>query len=137
MGLAWVILLGVFLFDLLVSDNGWCGRLCPVGAFYGLVGTKSLVRVVADKRGQCDDCMDCYVVCPEPQVIKPALKGASKGVGPVIQSMECTNCGRCIDVCAEDVFRFGSRYAKEIEVSTVKAEVREEVQEPQRFAGAA
>ena len=26
MGLAWVVLLGVFLFDLLISRHGWCGN---------------------------------------------------------------------------------------------------------------
>ncbi len=113
LGLAWVILLGVFLFDVFVSKEGWCGRVCPVGAFYGLVGKLSLVRVSAVRREQCDDCMDCFEVCPEPQVIRPALKGADKGIGPVIIAGECTNCGRCIDVCAEDVFQFGSRFSKE------------------------
>jgi ferredoxin-type protein NapH len=110
MGLAWALLLGIFLFELLIAEHGWCGRLCPVGAFYSLVGKKSLLRVVADKRERCDDCMDCFRVCPEPQVIKPALKGAGSGVGPVILSSECTNCGRCIDCCPEDVFRFGIRF---------------------------
>ncbi len=114
MGFAWVVLVGIFLFELLIAEHGWCGRLCPVGAFYSLIGRKSLVRVVADKRNQCDDCMDCFRVCPEPQVIKPALKGGPKGIGPVILSSECTNCGRCIDCCAEDVFRFGSRFAEEV-----------------------
>ena len=111
MGFAWVILLGIFFYELLIAEHGWCGRLCPVGAFYGLIGSKSLIRVVADKREKCDDCMDCFRVCPEPHVIKPALKGADKGIGPVILSRDCTNCGRCIDCCAEDVFRFGSRFA--------------------------
>ncbi len=113
LGMAWVILLGVFLFDVFVSKEGWCGRVCPVGAFYGLLGSKSLVRVVADDRDKCDDCMDCFEVCPEQQVIRPALKGADKGIGPVILSGSCTNCGRCIDVCAEDVFHFGTRFANE------------------------
>ncbi|HHH39438.1 MAG TPA: quinol dehydrogenase ferredoxin subunit NapH [Sedimenticola sp.] len=113
MGLAWLILLGVFLFDLFVSREGWCGRLCPVGAFYGLLGRFSLLRVVAVQRDRCDDCMDCFAVCPEQKVIRPALKGADKGLGPVILAGECTNCGRCIDVCAEDVFQFGSRFSKE------------------------
>jgi ferredoxin-type protein NapH len=47
-------------------------------------------------------------VCPEPIVIKPALKGTD-GAGPVISSPSCTNCGRCIDVCSKDVFEFGIR----------------------------
>ena len=113
LGMAWVILLGVFLFDVFVAKEGWCGRVCPVGAFYSLLGSKSLVRVVAEDRDKCDDCMDCFEVCPEQQVIRPALYGADKGIGPVIMSGNCTNCGRCIDVCAEDVFHFGSRFANE------------------------
>ena len=44
-GLAWVVVLGVFLFDLFVSRRGWCGYLCPVGAFYGLIGSYSLVKI--------------------------------------------------------------------------------------------
>ena len=111
MGFAWVILLGAFLFDLLVSKHGWCGRLCPVGAFYSLLAFKSLLRVAAVQRQACDDCMDCFEVCPEPQVIRPALKGADKGLGPVILDINCTNCGRCIDVCDREVFEFGTRFS--------------------------
>ena len=111
-GLAWILILAIFLFDLFVARDGWCGHYCPVGAFYSLMSTWAPLRVVADKRDACDDCMDCFNVCPEPQVIRPALKGAEKGIGPVITANQCTNCGRCIDVCAKDVFRFGSRYAR-------------------------
>jgi len=113
LGLAWVLVLGIFLFDLLISKDGWCGRLCPVGAFYSLLGSKSLVRVTAANRSACNDCMDCFVVCPESRVIKPALKGADEGISPVILSSNCTNCGRCIDVCAKDVFHFGTRNAND------------------------
>ncbi|MEO5343304.1 MAG: quinol dehydrogenase ferredoxin subunit NapH [Gammaproteobacteria bacterium SHHR-1] len=108
-GSAWLVLLGIFLFDLLIARQGWCGHLCPMGALYGLLGEGSLLRVRADNRAACDDCMDCFAVCPEPQVIKPALKGAGQGLGPVIMAGHCTNCGRCIDVCGKSVFHFGSR----------------------------
>lgn len=110
MGWAWMVILAIFLFDIFVSQRGWCGHLCPVGAFYSLLGQKSIVRVSAQNRDQCDDCNDCYVVCPEPKVIRPALKGADKGIGPLIDEGNCTNCGRCIDVCDEDVFNFSSRF---------------------------
>ncbi len=110
-GLAWILILGIFLFDLLVSRDGWCGHLCPVGAFYSLLSARTPLRVSAVKREVCDDCMDCFAVCPEPQVIKPALKGTTRGIGPIILSSQCTNCGRCIDVCAPDVFSFSNRFS--------------------------
>ncbi|HCZ13930.1 MAG TPA: quinol dehydrogenase ferredoxin subunit NapH [Candidatus Accumulibacter sp.] len=110
LGAGWAVVLTVFLFDLFVMSRGWCGHLCPVGAFYSLLGKWSPLRVTASRRAACNDCMDCFEVCPEPQVIRPALKGADKGVGPVILAANCTNCGRCIDVCSEDVFTFGMRF---------------------------
>ena len=116
MGLAWGVVAAVFLLDLFVGRRAWCGRLCPVGAFYGLLGEGAMLRVSAVRREQCDDCMDCFAICPEHQVIKPALKGADKGLGPVITSGNCTNCGRCIDVCARDVFEFTTRFPKSRQV---------------------
>lgn len=122
LGFAWTVVAAVFLFDLVVSRQGWCGHLCPVGAFYGLVGRFSLLRVKAARRRDCDDCMDCFAVCPEPQVITPALKGAAQGFGPVILLPDCTNCGRCIDVCSRDVFRFAARFSQAEETAPATEE---------------
>jgi len=110
-GLAWAVVLAVFLFDAFVSPRGWCSHLCPVGAFYGVVGRASLMRVRAQRRAQCNDCGDCYQICPEPQVIRAPLKGEA-GAGPVIRDSACTNCGRCIDVCSKDVFVLGTCFSK-------------------------
>ncbi|MFM2060025.1 MAG: hypothetical protein RLY71_4410 [Pseudomonadota bacterium] len=107
--LAWSATWAVFLFDLLVAPRGWCGHLCPVGASYALIGAKSLLRVSARHSSRCNDCADCYAVCPEPQVIPIALK-AKGGAGPVILDRDCTNCGRCIDVCSTDVFTYTHRF---------------------------
>ncbi|MBL8516934.1 MAG: quinol dehydrogenase ferredoxin subunit NapH [Betaproteobacteria bacterium] len=106
---AWGGALTVFLFDLLIAPRGWCGHVCPMGAAYGLIGTKSLIRVSAQHQSRCNDCADCYAVCPEPQVIVAPLKGKD-GSGPVILDAACTNCGRCIDVCGPDVFVFTHRF---------------------------
>ena len=108
-GFAWTFVIAVFLFDLFVSRRGWCGHICPVGAFYDLLGTKSLLRITAIERAKCDDCMDCFAVCPELHVITPALRGKGSDT-PLILSGDCTNCGRCIDVCAQDVFQFTHRF---------------------------
>ena len=110
MGYAWLMIIGIFLFDLFVSQRGWCANLCPVGIFYGLLGSKSILRITANNREQCNDCMDCFAVCPEPQVIKPALKELADDKSPIIQSGRCTNCARCIDVCNRDVFSFTTRF---------------------------
>ncbi len=106
---AWGAVAAVFLFDLLIAPRGWCGHVCPVGASYALIGQKSLLRVSARHGSRCNDCADCYAVCPEPQVIVLPLKGKA-GHGPVIADAACTNCGRCIDVCGPDVFTLTHRF---------------------------
>jgi ferredoxin-type protein NapH len=117
MGAAWAVVLAVFLFDLFVSRRGWCGHLCPVGAFYSLLGVYSPLRVSARRRSACNDCMDCYAVCPEPQVISPALKGNAATTSPVIRSPQCSNCGRCIDVCSKNVFEFNAQFGNKTEAA--------------------
>lgn len=109
-GAALWISAAILLLDVGVASRAWCGHLCPVGAFYALIGAKGLVRVSAVNRDACDNCMDCFTVCPERQVITPALRGAKNKVGPLILSRDCSNCGRCIDVCAKDVFIFTTRF---------------------------
>lgn len=108
-GVAWGVTAAVFLFDLVVAPRGWCGHVCPVGATYALLGSAALLRVSARHSSRCNDCADCYAVCPEPQVIPIALKGKD-GAKPVIADRACTNCGRCIDVCGPDVFTLTHRF---------------------------
>lgn len=121
MGAGWMVILAIFLFDLFVMSRGWCGHLCPVGACYSLIGRWSLLRVSASRRNSCNNCMDCFAVCPEPQVLRLPLKGEAKGSGPVILSPNCTNCGRCIDICSKDVFAFGSRFNNTVSMAGASA----------------
>ncbi len=103
-GMGWMAILGIFVFDLLVLRDGWCGHLCPLGAFYGLVGKVAPVRILFDAP-TCTHCCECVHVCPEPKVLN-FKKAAEAGM---IASGECTNCGRCITVCPEDTLRIGLR----------------------------
>lgn len=103
------VVLGIFFYDLLLAPRGWCGHWCPMGAFYGQLGRVALLRVAAPRRAACDDCMDCYTVCPEPQVLRPALKGCGTDT-PLILARDCTTCGRCIDVCDQQVFKMTHRF---------------------------
>lgn len=104
----WLILV-VFLFDLMVVEHGWCGHLCPTGAIYGVIGAKGIIRVKVIDRDRCDNCMDCYNVCPEAQVLRSPLHG-KKEESLLVLSKDCISCGRCIDVCAENVFKFSTRF---------------------------
>ncbi len=93
----------LFLFDLLVARRAFCGHLCPLGAFYAVIGRLSVVRVRHD-REVCTKCMKCVDACPEPQVL--AMVGNGSGV---VASGECSNCGRCIEVCDAGAMGFSLR----------------------------
>ncbi len=98
----------IFIFDLFVVKNGWCGHICPLGGFYSLIGKFSLFKVKHDHQ-KCTLCMRCKEVCPESQVLKMIGKSSI-----TVNSGECTNCGRCIDVCNDDALFFTiSKYIKE------------------------
>lgn len=91
----WAIIVFVFLFDLILIKNGWCGHLCPLGAFYSIIGRFGLLRV-KHKLDKCTNCMDCFEVCPEEQVLAIVTKESG-----IIKSSDCTNCGRCIEICKD------------------------------------
>ncbi|UCN01436.1 quinol dehydrogenase ferredoxin subunit NapH [Sulfurimonas sp. SWIR-19] len=103
MGFGWAAVAMIFLFDLLVLKNGWCGHVCPLGGFYSLLGKFSFIRV-HHLEENCTLCMKCKVVCPEKQVLHMIGKESL----PVL-SGECTNCARCIEVCDDDALRFSIR----------------------------
>ncbi|MEI8629736.1 quinol dehydrogenase ferredoxin subunit NapH [Vibrio sp. M60_M70] len=105
MGAGWVLVALVFVLDLLLVEHGWCGHLCPLGATYGVIGRKSLLRVTAVRREDCTKCMDCFYVCPEPEVLRQPLKEGDCRV----MDQNCISCGRCLDVCPEHVFEFKNR----------------------------
>lgn len=104
MGLGFLALIAIFLFDLLILRNGWCGHLCPLGAFWSLVGNAAQIRVRFD-RESCTHCGECARVCPEPQVLN--LKKLEQ-TGYVVPG-ECSNCGRCTALCPEGSLNFDLR----------------------------
>lgn len=103
LGFGWAAMLIIFLFDLFVLKNGWCGHICPLGGFYSVLGKFSLIRVHHTVEN-CTLCMKCKNVCPERQVLHMIGKESL----PVL-SGECTNCARCIEVCDDDALGFSIR----------------------------
>ena len=100
MGFGWAAMVVLYLFDLFVLKNGWCGHICPLGGFYSVIGKFRLLKVKHDSDA-CTGCMKCKVVCPESQVLHMIDK-----VSMPVLSGECTNCGRCIDVCDDNALGF-------------------------------
>jgi len=103
MGMGWMVVAALFLFDVFAVKNGFCGHLCPLGGFYALVSRWSILRIV-HQSSRCTQCMKCTGICPEPQVL-PMIGKETAFVG----SGECTNCGRCVEVCQDRAMRFGFR----------------------------
>ena len=97
-----VAVTAVFLFDFVLLRHGWCGHLCPVGAFYGLLGRFGRLHVEATRASACTHCGDCFDSCPVPHVIAPALRPGADVTA--IVSIDCLRCGRCIERCGEQVF---------------------------------
>ncbi|MFP5380666.1 MAG: quinol dehydrogenase ferredoxin subunit NapH [Gammaproteobacteria bacterium] len=104
-GLGLTAALGIFIFDLLILKHGWCGHLCPLGAFYGLLGSRAAIRVRFDD-ASCTRCGECARVCPEPQVLN-LKQAAERGM---VASGACTNCGRCLPSCPENSLDFAWRW---------------------------
>ena len=100
-GLGLALVAAVFLFDAFAVKHGWCGHLCPLGAFWSLAGRAGVTKVAFDD-AVCTRCGDCVRACPEPRVFD-FKDCAARGF---VAAGECTNCGECVAVCPEKALRF-------------------------------
>jgi len=99
-GAGWTIILALILFDIAATRNGWCGHLCPLGAFYSLVSRFAILKI-KHSNDNCTNCNKCFDVCHEPQVL--GIVGKQNGI---IKSGECSSCARCIEVCDDKALNF-------------------------------
>lgn len=97
------LLVAIFLFDLFVLKNGWCGHVCPLGGVHAIIGKYSLLRVKHNS-DNCTLCMKCKDICPETQVLNMIGKRSE-----AVSMAACTNCGRCVDVCDDEALSFHIR----------------------------
>lgn len=100
MGFGILGLVMIFVFDLLVLKNGFCGHICPIGATFSLIGKFSLWRV-RHNVNHCTKCMKCIEVCPEKQVLDMVGKKSAS-----VNAMACIKCGRCVEVCQDRALEF-------------------------------
>lgn len=83
------ILLLVTILGSFIYDRFFCKYLCPMGAFYGIVGKFSPTKVERDA-DLCIGCNLCSKACPVN--IDVAKSGK-------VTSMECISCNECVSVC--------------------------------------
>jgi ferredoxin-type protein NapH len=95
-----LFLLGIVLFELLISERWWCRYVCPGGALYALLGRFRPVRVRRDP-GRCTACGECVRVC-------------GMGLAPMMDrmGMECDNCGLCISHCDDGALAYALSVGK-------------------------
>jgi polyferredoxin len=79
--------LGSFLFDRFL-----CKYICPLGAFYGIVGYFSPTRVVRNQK-TCIHCNLCTQICPVNIDVAREIE---------VISPECISCNECVNVCPKE-----------------------------------
>ena len=95
-GMEIVLLLLVLAAALVWGQKIWCRTLCPLGALYGLLGSKRLLAVQVNER-KCSHCGKCAAACS---------MGTAPGREGLTDNMLCTNCGDCIAACPEGALSF-------------------------------
>ena len=83
------ILLAITILGSIIYDRFFCKYLCPVGAFYGIIGKISPTRVERNDK-LCTHCKVCNKSCPVNIDIEKATK---------VTSAECINCNECVLAC--------------------------------------
>lgn len=84
--LLFITLVGSFLYD-----RFFCKYLCPVGAFYAIIGKTSPTKIERDDN-LCVHCKKCNKTCPVNIDIEQS---------DIITDAECINCNECVLVCPE------------------------------------
>ena len=70
----------------MISKRPFCRVICPLGAFWGVVGKASVFKMRVDNK--CVKCGQCKTVCAVDIAIYREQKSA-----------ECVRCGECIKIC--------------------------------------
>lgn len=85
-----VIIVGLLVIaEWFYNQKFWCRRICPAGALYGLLSRFRILRIRI-AAGSCSQCGECRRHCS---------MRVDVGKSSLLDIMNCTNCGQCVDVC--------------------------------------
>ncbi len=83
-------ILVAMLLSSLFYERLFCRYLCPLGAYYSIVGRLSFFKIKR-KKSSCVDCKRCDKSCPAALDISSSERADSRG--------ECLSCMNCVEVC--------------------------------------
>lgn len=83
-------ILVAMLLSSLFYERLFCRYLCPLGAYYSIVGRFSFFKIKR-KKSSCVDCKRCDKSCPAALDISSSERADSRG--------ECLSCMNCVEVC--------------------------------------
>ena len=100
-----VLVIGIVAFDLFFSRRAWCRYLCPLGAFYSLIGRFPILHIrIRDRGATCTLCGVCTRDCPMGINV---LKYEVLPKHSTVTDPECTRCGTCLDNCDGGTLHLG------------------------------
>ncbi len=120
----WVFL--TLLIEIFYAKRFWCRYVCPIGTLYALLSRFRAIKIAWDGE-KCDNCNACKKACLVPKVLEMAKKDGQsqikndkihaenaefKAKKGIVFSGDCTQCGRCIEVCHTDALSFENRLKK-------------------------
>lgn len=88
-----------------IAPRLWCRSICPLGAFYSLLGHFRIVGVNIDHvKEEAAYCQLCSYNCPMGiEIVEDHLKTGHTA----IRDPECTVCGVCVDRCPRGALSMG------------------------------
>lgn len=81
----------------------FCRKVCPIGLYYSVVQTTSLIGIDFDETAPCTDCKACETICPvhlDPRHLeRPLPSPGGLAFDDLPSANHCLHCGECVEIC--------------------------------------
>ncbi len=81
----------------------FCRKVCPIGLYYSVVQTTSLIGIDFDPNAPCTECHACETICPahlDPRHLDQLLPSpGGLAFADLPSANHCLHCGECVEIC--------------------------------------